>query len=51
MWLWLSLAFVVFLFLLPLRYGWSFRGWGPPYPRAYVGGESSVHVVPREGGD
>ncbi len=25
-----------FLFwMMPLGYGWGYRGWGPPYPRYY----------------
>lgn len=32
---WAWFAIVVFLILLPLTYGWGYRGWGPPYPRYY----------------
>ena len=31
-WFWWWLLFVTVLFLLPLGYGWGYRGWGPPYP-------------------
>lgn len=34
MWLWWRLLFVFVLLLVPLGYGWSHRGWGPPYPRS-----------------
>ena len=27
--------FVVIFLLTPVGYGWSYRGWGPPYP-SYV---------------
>lgn len=33
---WAWFAIVVFLVLLPLSYGWGYRGWGPPYPRSYT---------------
>ena len=29
-WFWLALSLV---FLLPVGYGWGYRGWGAPYPR------------------
>ncbi|MCC7418523.1 MAG: hypothetical protein IT176_15415 [Acidobacteria bacterium] len=32
-WVWWWLAFVIIFFLLPLGYGWGYRGWGPPYRR------------------
>lgn len=32
MWLLLWLLFVFVLLMLPLGYGWAYRGWGPPYP-------------------
>lgn len=35
MWFVFWMLFVVILLLLPLSYGWGYRGWGPPYPRAY----------------
>lgn len=31
-WWWLWLVFVLVLFVVPLAYGWGYRGWGPPYP-------------------
>ena len=34
-WWWIWLAIVFFLFVLPLAYGWAYRGWGPPYPTYY----------------
>lgn len=36
-WWWLWLAVVIFLLLIPLSYGWGYRRWGAPYPRAYRG--------------
>ena len=31
---WLLWTIFIFVFLLsPIGYGWSYRGWGPPYPR------------------
>ncbi len=30
-WWWWWVAFVVIFFLLPLGYGWGYRGWGPWY--------------------
>jgi hypothetical protein len=27
------MAFMFMLLILPLGYGWGYRGWGPPYPR------------------
>jgi hypothetical protein len=33
-WWWWWLAFVIFFFLLPLGYGWGYRGWGPWYRRS-----------------
>jgi len=35
MWFWMWLAFVFFLVVFPLSYGWGYRGWGPPYPSYY----------------
>lgn len=32
-WFWWWLAFVIVFFILPLGYGWGYRGWGPPYRR------------------
>ncbi len=30
---WLAwMTFMFLLLVLPLGYGWSYRGWGPPYP-------------------
>ncbi len=39
-WWWWWLAFVVIFFLIPLGYGWGYRGWGPWYRRRrhYTGG-------------
>lgn len=43
MW-WFWIAMLLLLFLIPLGYGWGYRGWGPPYPsrwprrRATAGG-------------
>jgi hypothetical protein len=34
-WLLFWILFVVFLFVVPLGYGWGYRGWGPPYPSYY----------------
>ena len=33
MWIWIWMLFMLFAFVLPLVYGWAFRGWGPPIPR------------------
>jgi hypothetical protein len=30
-WWWWWIAFVVIFFLIPLGYGWGWRGWGPWY--------------------
>jgi hypothetical protein len=27
------MAFVLIFLLIPMGYGWGYRGWGPPYPR------------------
>lgn len=32
-WWWWWLLFVVIFFLLPVGYGWGYRGWGPWYRR------------------
>jgi hypothetical protein len=32
-WWWWWIAFVIIFFLLPLGYGWGYRGWGPWYRR------------------
>lgn len=32
-WWWWWIAFVLIFFLLPLGYGWGYRGWGPWYRR------------------
>lgn len=32
-WWWWWIAFVIIFFLLPLGYGWGYRGWGPWYQR------------------
>ncbi len=34
-WWLMWMAFMFFLFLTPIGYGWGYRGWGPPYP-SYV---------------
>lgn len=39
---WLWIAFVLFVILMPLGYGWGYRGWGPPYPRYYDRGRARV---------
>ena len=36
-WWWWWIAFVVIFFLLPLGYGWGYRGWGPWYRRRRPG--------------
>ena len=57
---WFILLFV--LVVPPLGYGWSYRGWGPPYPRyiqrrrgqrAAAGGASATfnHEAWGRGGD
>lgn len=30
---WLLWVVWMLLFLIPMVYGWFYRGWGPPYPR------------------
>lgn len=35
-WFWWWLTFVVLLLLIPLAYGWGYRGWGAPYPSYYT---------------
>ncbi len=40
-WWWWWVAFVVIFFLLPLGYGWGYRGWGPWYRRR------RAHEAPR----
>jgi hypothetical protein len=32
-WLWWWLAFLLIFFVLPVTYGWGYRGWGPWYRR------------------
>jgi hypothetical protein len=34
-WFYWWLLFVIVLFLVPVGYGWGYRGWGPPYPYPY----------------
>jgi hypothetical protein len=34
-WWWGFLAFILVFLFLPLMFGWSNRGWGPPYPTYY----------------
>lgn len=34
-WWWFWLAFLLVFLVLPLGYGWGYRGWGPPYPAYY----------------
>ena len=34
-WFWWWLLFVVLLLVIPLSYGWGYRGWGAPYPSYY----------------
>ena len=29
---WLIWLAFMFLFCMPMGYGWGYRGWGPPYP-------------------
>lgn len=33
-WYWWWLAFLLLFFLLPVGYGWFYRGWGPWYRRS-----------------
>ncbi len=33
LWIWWWLLFVLIFLLLPLGYGWCYRGWGPPHYR------------------
>ncbi len=35
---WWWVAFVVIFFLIPLGYGWGYRGWGPWYRRRRASG-------------
>ncbi len=37
-WWWWWIAFVVIFFLIPLGYGWGYRGWGPWYRRRHPSG-------------
>jgi hypothetical protein len=32
-WWWWWLAFLIIFFVVPLAYGWGYRGWGPWYRR------------------
>ena len=34
-WWWLWIVFIVLFALMPIGYGWGYRGWGAPYPRFY----------------
>jgi H+/Cl- antiporter ClcA len=38
-WWWWWLAFIIIFFLLPLGYGWGYRGWGPWYRRRPIDGD------------
>ena len=29
---WIFVVAYMFLFMVPVGYGWGYRGWGPPYP-------------------
>ena len=59
---WILWAVYAFLFMVPVGYGWGYRGWGPPYPSylqrrheqqaAAVGGTSAFnHRAWGVGGD
>ncbi len=48
-WWWWWIAFLLIFFLLPLSYGWGYRGWGPWYSRRQPptrGGRISRDVPP-----
>lgn len=32
-WWWMWMVVMVLFWMLPMGYGWGYRGWGPPYPR------------------
>lgn len=32
-WWWMWIVVMVLFWMLPMGYGWGYRGWGPPYPR------------------
>lgn len=40
--LWMS--FVLVFLLMPVGYGWGYRGWGPPYPAYYRSRRQGVTV-------
>lgn len=44
MWMILMLLFWV----LPMGYGWGYRGWGPPYPR-YIQRRREAHAAASDG--
>ena len=32
-WWWMWMVVMLLFWMLPMGYGWGYRGWGPPYPR------------------
>jgi hypothetical protein len=45
-WWWWWIAFVLIFFLIPLGYGWGYRGWGPWYRRRGPGTSPPGEVPP-----
>lgn len=45
-WWWWWAAFLIIFFLLPLGYGWGYRGWGPWYRRRGGAGRGPRRDLP-----
>jgi hypothetical protein len=45
-WYWWWLAFLVLFFVVPVAYGWGYRGWGPWYRRSVPQTGSSLDGAP-----
>lgn len=42
-WFWWWLAFLLIFFVLPVGYGWGYRGWGPWYRRRPIDRRSPMN--------
>lgn len=46
LWIYWWLLFVLLILVLPLGYGWGYRGWGAPYPTYYRRRRTAVGADP-----
>lgn len=44
LWWWWWIGFVLIFFVLPLGYGWGYRGWGPWYRRRRDGTRTRANL-------